>query len=72
MVDNFEWQSPPQQTYSRPSAITALGFGASAMEAAQFSETVAKSLSDIMAFRDVQGTISDFAPAVHERCFWQR
>ena len=61
MVDNFGVAKSSAADILSSIGNTALGFGASAMEAAQFSETVAKSLSDIMAFRDVQGTISDFA-----------
>lgn len=61
MVDNFGVAKSSAADILASIGNTALGFGASAMEAAQFSETVAKSLSDIMAFRDVQGTISDFA-----------
>ena len=61
MVDNFGVANSSAADILSSIGNTALGFGASAMEAAQFSETVAASLSDIMAFRDVQGTISDFA-----------
>jgi hypothetical protein len=61
MVDNFGIAKSSAADILSTIGNTALGFGASAMEAAQFSETVAASLSDIMAFRDVQGNISDFA-----------
>jgi hypothetical protein len=61
MVDNFGVAKSSAADILSTIGNTALGFGASAMEAAQFSETIASALSDIMAFRDVTGTLSDFA-----------
>jgi hypothetical protein len=61
LVDNFGVANSSAADILSSIGNTAIGFGASAIEAAKFSETVASSLSDIMAFRDVQGSISDFA-----------
>jgi|GEM_PF-3061658 len=61
LVDNFGVAKSSAADIVSSIGNTAFGFGASSMEAAQFSEKVSAALSDIMAFRDVSGTISDFS-----------